>query len=301
MKVRSPLTGKNNTEIDKTISCSKLVEEYSKALNIDISNFFVGLNNIDVYRCLDTGYRFFFPFNISGDSKFYEHLQQFDWYYMPWKWEHKVTKYMLLGTEKILEVGSGGYSFVERMEELGFDLTGLELNKLSVQQAKNLGLNAFNETVEEHSLNNYETYDVVCSFQVLEHITNVDSFLKAQIDCLKKGGKLIISVPNNNSFIKYINGGVLNHPPHHMGLWDKGSLCKLTNFYNLKKEKVLYEPLQSYHVDWFVDIIEGRINKSIITKKLYNKFKLSKNFKRLVKRFRKRIKGHTIMVIFTKR
>ena len=159
----------------------------------------------------------------------------------------------------------------------------------------------YNESIQYHSKNNFEKYDIVCSYQVLEHIGKPYSFLKSQIDCLKIGGKLIISVPNNDSFIKLDKGGILNMPPHHMGLWKRRSLKNLTKVFNLKVVNVHYEPLQDYHLDWYVDsFIEKRINKNVYLRRIFEKFFSRKFIRAFAKRNYKRIRGHTIMVEYIK-
>jgi 2-polyprenyl-3-methyl-5-hydroxy-6-metoxy-1,4-benzoquinol methylase len=68
-------------------------------------------------------------------------------------------------------------------------------------------------------------FDVVCFFQVLEHIKDVDSFMRSSITILKNKGKILIAVPNNDAFVMkydYLRG-VGNVPPppphhHHVGL-----------------------------------------------------------------------------------
>jgi 2-polyprenyl-3-methyl-5-hydroxy-6-metoxy-1,4-benzoquinol methylase len=220
---------------------------------------------------------------------------------MPWKWEHETIKNILSINEKILEVGSGGLGFVERMQQSGFNITGLELNRDSIVKGEKLNLNVLNETIQEHSTKHFEEYDVVCSFQVLEHISDVESFLKAQIDCLKKGGKLIISVPNNSSFIKLTSGLYLNKPPHHMGLWDKKSLISLTKLFDLKIEKVMFEPLAKYHLDWYISLTtQNKIYKVKLFKVAFKKLKIINIYTSLIKKFRTKIKGHSMLVVYNK-
>lgn len=284
-----------------SISVEKLIVGYENQFGINIQKYFKGNTDIKIYECKNTNYRFFYPFNIDGDGEFYGCLQKVDWYYMPWKWEHDITKKLLVGNEKILEIGSGGLGFVENLFRSGYDITGLELNKESIVKANKIGLNVLNETVQNHAINNFEKYDLVCSYQVLEHIAEVNLFIQAQVDCLKKGGKLIISVPNNDSFIKLTKGGLLNFPPHHMGLWNKKSLISIDKLFDLKVVEVLYEPLQEYHLNWYVDsMIQNRINKNKIIKFIFFKMNLIHIYRHLVKRFKSKIHGHTIMVIYTK-
>lgn len=299
--IKSTLDRGGKAWLKEVIPVNKLISGYDNQFGIDISQYFNGITEVKTYECESTKYCFYYPFNIDGSDVFYEHLQKFDWYYMPWKWEHETTRKLLSGNEKVLEVGSGGLGFVENLYKSGFDITGLELNKQSIVNAAAKGLKVLDETIQDHAKNHFEKYDMVCSYQVLEHITDVSTFIKAQVDCLKKGGKLIIAVPNNDSFIKLTKGGLLNFPPHHMGLWNKESLKSLVDLFDLKVDKILYEPLQEYHLDWYINsTIQHRINKNKITRVLFKKLKLEKIYLGLIKNIRSKIHGHTIMVIYTK-
>ncbi len=299
--INSTLDKKSQARLIEIIPVDRLIKGYKKDLDIDVKRFFTDFNEIGIYECESTKYRFYYPININGDSEFYEELQKFDWYYMPWKWEHEIIKKNLSGTEKILEVGSGGLGFIENMHQDDYDVTGLELNKDSIEKGEKLNLRVLNETIQNHSLNNIEKYDIVCSFQVLEHISDVESFLKAQLSCLKKGGKLIISVPNNESFIKLDKNLFLNKPPHHMGLWDKRSLISLTKLFSLKIEKIRYEPLAKYHLTWYTQLtIKEYINKNRLSKQIFNKLRLKNIYTFLIKNFRTKIPGHSMVVVFIK-
>lgn len=299
--IKSTLDKSGVAFLKEIINVDRLIEGYQIQFGFDVSTYFSGINEIKIYECCNTKYCFFYPLNIDGDSLFYEKLQELDWYYMPWKWEHITTLNMLSGEEKILEVGSGGLGFVEELSNKGFNIIGLELNNQSVLRGKDLGLKVFGETVQDYAKNYLEEYDVVCSFQVLEHISEVHSFIKAKIDCLKVGGKLIISVPNNDSFIKLSKGGLLNSPPHHMGLWNKKSLVSLESLFNIKVDKIIYEPLQDYHFKWYIDsMLNKYIYKYGVARFIFNKLKLKKGYSSLVKKFKNRIHGHTIIVTYIK-
>jgi hypothetical protein len=78
MKIKSPLTGQYNTEQIEKVSVKYLIQGYKDLLGIDVSRFFLNLDSIYIYKCNDTGYRFYYPETIFGDAAFYSELQGMD-------------------------------------------------------------------------------------------------------------------------------------------------------------------------------------------------------------------------------
>jgi 2-polyprenyl-3-methyl-5-hydroxy-6-metoxy-1,4-benzoquinol methylase len=102
---------------------------------------------------------------------------------------------------------------------------GIELNTSAAQVAHTAGLDVSTEMIGVHVMKCEGGYDAVCSFQVLEHVSNVNAFVSDVVRALKIGGTLILGVPNNDAFLRLEKCPVLNAPPHHMGLWTKASLA----------------------------------------------------------------------------
>ncbi|MBN8559306.1 MAG: class I SAM-dependent methyltransferase [Leptolyngbya sp. UWPOB_LEPTO1] len=244
--IKSPITGTDNVILERTIDCELIIATYQDQLNINVEKYFTNLQHIEIYRCLDTGYRFYYPFNLEGDSNFYEALQDIPWYYVDWKWEFNLASKLISNSDRVLEVGSGRGAFLRHLKERGITATGLELNEQAIQSAQNIGLDMRNQTIQECSVLQSGHYDVVCSFQVAEHISHVRSFIQASVDALRVGGKLIICVPNNDSFVRHESVWITNMPPHHMGLWGKAALQNLENVFPLNLEKIYTEPLTTY-------------------------------------------------------
>ncbi len=307
--LKSPLTNKDNVVCERSIKTSDIIELYKKEYNIDLNSTFNGITYISLYKCLDTNYRFYYPFHLQGDDRFYSALSKENWYYRPWKWEHEQCKKFIKDDFKLLEVGAGSGSFINKISQYfkNIECVGLEFNTSAIEIARNSGINLLNESIEIHSNNKQEYYDLVCSFQVLEHISEVYPFIEAQLKCLKKGGKLLISVPNNDSFLKEntLNSKILNMPPHHMGLWNEKSLTSLTSIFNIKLEKILFEPLQVEHYDTYQYTIIKKIFLNIdwiaqIYWRLHWKLGLHKIFRIHIKNNSHKIIGHTIIAVYQK-
>ena len=300
----SPLTGSTNVALDKIIDSKDLISRYKINFDLDVSSYFKGKPHVFIFRCLDTGFRFYYPYGIDGNALFYAHFQKFDWYYMPWKWEHECVKEKVSSIDKVLEIGCGPASFVKKLTQENIECTGLELNKDAVQMGRKEGLNVFNESIQQHAINHRGEYDVVCSFQVMEHIEQIREVLNSSIDCLKVGGKLFISVPNNNSFLGLDHLNVLNQPPHHMGLWDRKSLYHLQRFFPLRLDDLFLEPPQIYHKEYCTSIINSVMssvwaNKFGVVGKLFRKILRPFNLKIMKYKFPE-IQNLTIIAQYTK-
>ena len=301
-KVQSPLVLDAKAFHQKNISVRRIKKRYKKS-GIDTSYIFDGLKSLSVYECEESGYQFYYPKSVTGDSKFYEKLQHFDWYYMPWKWEHEVAKKFLKNEMSLLEVGCAHGAFIKATSD-AFELknvVGLELNQTTPNINKKWQI--VNESVQDFQINNAGSFDVVCSFQVLEHIYDVQSFLSAKISCLKNGGKLIISVPNNESFIKNIDS-VLNMPPHHIGLWTPKSLRYLEKIFPIKFIDFYFEPLQQYHVSSYVSAKHYAHRGHYLSRflrKIDHIIGRYQKFESQVEAERDSITGHTLLAVFEKR
>jgi SAM-dependent methyltransferase len=301
--IKNPFIETSPVIYQKDVPKELLIKRYKEIHNIDINSIFSGADKISIYKCRDSEYCFYYPFEVAGDSNFYEKLQENDWYYMPWKWEHQLCEKYIKENDKILEVGCGRGAFLKNISEKfkNIKCVGLELNKSSVFSSDKLEIQ--NITVEDFSRTNEGVFDIVCSFQVLEHIPLVNSFLKANIKCLADNGLLIICVPNNNSFIKHSKYNILNMPPHHMGLWTENSLRKIGDYFNMEVVEVAFEPLQKYHYEWYLNILINRFTGkylSGIVMKFIDLVKLKGVLLKLVKRRANKIKGHSILIVLKK-
>jgi SAM-dependent methyltransferase len=297
----SPVTLSTNTLLERKIDVDSIIELYRNQLGIDVAHYFKRIKEVEVYKCLDTGYRFYYPDFLSGQSEFYEQLQaKFDWYYCPWKWEHEVAARHINSRMKILEVGCGNGDFLKRLKQIkNINGVGLELNQSAVENGQKNGIDIRNQSLQVHAESNAEQYDVVCSFQVLEHVASVKSFWEAQLSCLKRGGKLIVSVPNNNSFVKVDDEGILNMPPHHMGLWTERSLTKLADLYNLMVEEVSYEPFRVHTSPYFLGVMTRYLKTTYKLPAEFSRYFLKKSFVNSVLPLQ--FRAMTIQVCFTKK
>jgi len=292
----NPFKEETTCNLIRTISTSELIADYKKEYQMDVSQYFGNLSTISFFECTKSKLKFFEPETTMGDSAFYEKLEVFDWYYMDWKWEQEVTKKLLTTSNAILEIGSGKGNFIKKLTEEGYKIKGIELNEKQVETGKKNGLNV--ERKYLHEVN--ETFDVICSFQVFEHIPNLDAIIKDAVKLLNKDGRLIFSVPNMDAFIKYNDAGTLNFPPHHINWFYHETYEYIASRYGIKLEKIFYEPLPSYHFNWYKDYLMTTYFRNRFIKRLFQSNAGQRILNTYIKLFSKSINGHTVLAVYRK-
>lgn len=106
--------------------------------------------------------------------------------------------------KNVIDVGCGGGLLAESMAQLGANVTGLDMVQASLDVAKlhtlESGVKVKYElaTAEDWSSQNSEKYDVVTCLEMLEHVPDPASVVKACADLVKPGGKVIFSTLNRN-------------------------------------------------------------------------------------------------------
>ncbi|OFY96407.1 MAG: hypothetical protein A3K10_16440 [Bacteroidetes bacterium RIFCSPLOWO2_12_FULL_31_6] len=302
MGIKSPLTGVDNCIKEVAIDAAEIISIYENQFKIDVAKYFEDINELAIYVCPQTKYRFYYPNSVSGDEFYYKQMGKLDWYYNPSRWEHGKALELISKNSKVLEVGSGPGFFLRKLKDNSINYTGLELNREAIKIASDKGIEVINEMVQAHAKNTHEKYDVVCSFQVLEHISEPLEFLISSVDCLKKGGSLIIAVPNNDSYMKdnVLNSKVLNMPPHHMGLWTLDSLKSLQKYLPIKFSEVYYEPMVGGNVDIFLyNKLYKSFGGSLIPRIIW-KLRIHYLLRFIIRIFKNKLRGNSMIVRFEK-
>jgi len=100
-------------------------------------------------------------------------------------------------TNKLLDVGSGIGYFLEQAKQRGWDVYGTEFTDKAIEICSNKGITmhkgAFNPENYTHS------FDVITSFEVIEHINNPSEEIENYAKVLRKDGLFYCTTPNFNS------------------------------------------------------------------------------------------------------
>ena len=127
----------------------------------------------------------------------------------------------------LLDVGCGGGLIAEPMTRLGAKVTGIDASEKNINVAKfhaeqmNLKINYLCATPEK--LN--EQFDVILCLEIIEHVADVDLFIKSCAKLLKKNGVIFFATLNRTakSFLFAIVGAeyILNWLPKGTHDWNK--------------------------------------------------------------------------------
>lgn len=111
----------------------------------------------------------------------------------------EAVKHLQRGT--LLEVGCGAGALLCDLSDLGFDAIGLETSTSALAMARQLKelTSGPHRIVDSPDPAWTGSMDLVCSFDVLEHIEDDHAALTQWVDWLKPGGRLLVSVPAHQS------------------------------------------------------------------------------------------------------
>ena len=127
----------------------------------------------------------------------------------------KIKKYFKITKNKpnfleglnILDIGCGGGLISEPMARLGANVTGIDASEKNINIAqvhsKKSGLQINYITASPENLNNNEKFDIILNLEIVEHVDNVNLYIKSCSKLLKKNG-LMFTATLNRSFISYI-------------------------------------------------------------------------------------------------
>ena len=115
-----------------------------------------------------------------------------------------IDKHAPLSGKAVLDVACGGGILSEAMAALGADVTGIDAGMGPLVVAKKhlqesgLQINYQLATAEEYAVTHPDRYDVVTCLELLEHVPQPSSVVRACKEMVKPGGDVIFATLNRN-------------------------------------------------------------------------------------------------------
>jgi 2-polyprenyl-6-hydroxyphenyl methylase/3-demethylubiquinone-9 3-methyltransferase len=150
----------------------------------------------------------------------------------------------------ILDIGCGGGLLSEPMKRLGANVTGIDASdrniKIAKLHAKKNKLNIKYACSSPEKLKVKKKFDVILNMEIIEHVEDINFFIKSSSKLLKKNGLMFVATLNKTlkSYVFAIIGAeyVLRWLPIGTHDWEKfvkpDDLKKILNKNNLKLEKL---------------------------------------------------------------
>jgi len=117
---------------------------------------------------------------------------------------HFIDERVQLNGKRVLDVGCGGGILSESMAKLGADVTAIDMGKAPLSVARlhamesEVEVNYQQITVEELAQQQPHSFDAVSCMEMLEHVPDPGSVIKACEALVKPGGSVFFSTINRN-------------------------------------------------------------------------------------------------------
>lgn len=115
-----------------------------------------------------------------------------------------INQHAPLKDKKIIDIGCGGGILSESMDKAGGQVTGLDMSKQAIQVAKlhqhesGTHVDYFVSTAEDFAAQHPGEFDVVTCLEMLEHVPDPVSIVRACATLVKSGGHVFFSTLNRN-------------------------------------------------------------------------------------------------------
>ncbi len=171
---------------------------------------------------------------------------------------------------KILDIGCGGGLLSEPICRLGAEVTGIDASNRNIEIAKlhakknNLKINYICTSPEKLKIKN--KFDVILNMEIVEHVENLNFFLKSCSKLLKKDGIMFVATLNKTlrSYIFAIVGAeyVLRWLPIGTHEWEK--FLRPEDLINIQKQNNLFvEKVDGMKFNLFTDQWSVSEDKSV--------------------------------------
>lgn len=139
-------------------------------------------------------------------------------------------------TNNLLDVGCGDGFFLIEARKRNWKVFGTEFSSKAIDVCLQKGIQMTNSPLNPQHYHP-ESFDVITSFEVIEHINTPQTELQSFYSLLRKGGLLYITTPNFNSLSRIILKSKWNviEYPEHLSYYTVQTLCALGHKYRFKR------------------------------------------------------------------
>jgi 2-polyprenyl-3-methyl-5-hydroxy-6-metoxy-1,4-benzoquinol methylase len=137
------------------------------------------------------------PNYIQGNEK--------DIQYLNYTFDEKldtIEKLLSSKSRRVLDIGSGPGFFLRRAKRRGWDVLGIEPSLIACNYSKKHNIPTIQKFFYEVDIKQIGKFDAIHSFDVLEHVNDPINVLKKSYSLLKRGGIIVVEVPNDFNLLQ---------------------------------------------------------------------------------------------------
>lgn len=160
-----------------------------------------------------------------------------------------INNYVMGDQKVLLDVGCGTGDFLQRAQEDGWMITGIEPNDNARTMANLKTHDSVFDVAHLLELTKHQ-FDVITLWHVLEHLPNLHEHIALLKSLLKPNGTLIIAVPNYKCFDAsfYKSHWAAYDVPRHLWHFSNASIQKLFADQKMHLHGTLPMPFDAYYV-----------------------------------------------------
>lgn len=167
----------------------------------------------------------------------------------------------LTASSRLLEVGASSGQFLVHIKDKVAEVNAIELDKACCAfLGSELGIEADAEFLENSRFAD-QAYDVVCAFQVIEHVEQPTEFLKTLRQATKRGGTIFIEAPNLHDPLLSVWGlstyQKFFYHSAHLHYFTEASLRKVAREAGFRPDQIEINFTQDYnvlnHLHWIMN------------------------------------------------
>lgn len=258
-----PLCSNRGGEIRQTIAFGDIWSAYAEMgvrFSADLLERHTPAARTQLIDCTACGLGYFAP-AAPGEAEFYRELME-QVPYVARRWEFEFVRPLVRPTDAVVDLGCGDGHFLRSLQGRARRLVGADHNPAAAAALGSLGIEHFGDF---DTLANREPhqFDVVCMFQVLEHLPSAMDALETAVRCLSATGRLYVAVPNRARWTR-TELEPMDCPPHHLSRWTVDQLASLAGRLGLRLAGIAREEPDRSAVSAFLDERFGGTLKPIL-------------------------------------
>lgn len=270
-----PLCKSNPVKILRSSTATQVANSFTPK-NVDVNRYNALKQNlnklwknqaVNIAECWNCKLIFANPF-IAGDAEFYS-IQAPNTPYPKSKWEYTQTLSKILqlfapSRISVLDIGAGKGYFLRQLLSQGFtpqSLMSTEFSSVGKASIESVGVEC--QSVDIRDLKTTRKFDVICMFQVLEHMDRLDELFSTLHELSNPGTCLFIAVPYGKriEFNEQFQL-LLDNPPNHVSRWSHTSFKVLAEKYNWELSGIELQPAHSMYYDMLTAMIDSYLRKT---------------------------------------